>query len=148
MTRQLGDDGVYRRVETVDYFVKSHNSEDILAITLCENLPDEAQTALIGCYMYYLGMDLVMYALVNFTNQYCQGIGNGTQKPTFVYLLRASYAESFGNDKAEPWERYSAAVGMAENASDDFTFELVFKRADKAMYEDKKQFKKTHGSYR
>ncbi|WP_026052795.1 hypothetical protein, partial [Ruminococcus flavefaciens] len=30
-------------------------------------------TALIGCYFYYLGMDLVMYSLVNFTNVYCHG---------------------------------------------------------------------------
>lgn len=41
ITRQLGDDGVYRRVETADYFVKSPSSQDVLAITLCENLPDE-----------------------------------------------------------------------------------------------------------
>lgn len=41
VTRQLGDDGIYRRVETVDYFVKSNYSDDILAITLCENLPDD-----------------------------------------------------------------------------------------------------------
>ena len=41
VTRQLGDDEVYRRVETVDYFVKSSYSEDILVITLCENLPDD-----------------------------------------------------------------------------------------------------------
>lgn len=38
ITRQLGDDGNYRRVETVDYFVKSPSSDDILVITLCENL--------------------------------------------------------------------------------------------------------------
>ena len=44
VTRQLGDDGIYRRVETVDYFVKSNYSEDVLAITLCENLPDEQKT--------------------------------------------------------------------------------------------------------
>lgn len=44
VTRQLGDDGVYRRVETVDYFVKSNYSDDVLAITLCENLPDEQET--------------------------------------------------------------------------------------------------------
>ena len=43
ITRQLGDDGVYRRVETVDYFVKSNYSDDVLAITLCENLPDETE---------------------------------------------------------------------------------------------------------
>ena len=44
VTRQLGNDGIYRRVETVDYFVKSNYSDDILAITLCENLPDEHET--------------------------------------------------------------------------------------------------------
>ena len=40
VTRQLGDDGIYRRVETTDYFVKSSYSDDILVITLCDNLPD------------------------------------------------------------------------------------------------------------
>ena len=40
ITRQLGDDGIYRRVETVDYFVKSPSSDDVLVITLCDNLPD------------------------------------------------------------------------------------------------------------
>lgn len=34
VTRQLGDDGVYRRVETVNYYMKNPASEDILAITL------------------------------------------------------------------------------------------------------------------
>ena len=38
VTRQLGDDGIYRRVETSDYFVKSASSDDILVITLCETL--------------------------------------------------------------------------------------------------------------
>ena len=40
VTRQLGDDGIYRRVETTDYFVKSSYSDDILVITLCDNLPE------------------------------------------------------------------------------------------------------------
>lgn len=38
VTRQLGDDGIYRRVETTDYFVKSPSVEDVLVITLCHNL--------------------------------------------------------------------------------------------------------------
>ncbi|MDE5771594.1 MAG: EAL domain-containing protein [Ruminococcus sp.] len=41
ITRQLGDDGIYRRVETTDYFLKSDSSNDVLVITLCDNLPDE-----------------------------------------------------------------------------------------------------------
>ncbi|MCD8011841.1 MAG: EAL domain-containing protein [Lachnospiraceae bacterium] len=38
VTRQLGDDGIYRAVETSDYFVKSPDSDDILVITLCQNV--------------------------------------------------------------------------------------------------------------
>lgn len=38
VTRQLGDDGVYRRVETANYFVKSPSVDDVLVISLCHNL--------------------------------------------------------------------------------------------------------------
>ncbi|MDE6664850.1 MAG: EAL domain-containing protein [Ruminococcus sp.] len=41
ITRQLGDDGIYRRVETTDYFLKSESSDDLLVISLCDNLPDD-----------------------------------------------------------------------------------------------------------
>lgn len=34
VTRQLGDDGVYRPVSTTNYYMKNIASEDILAITL------------------------------------------------------------------------------------------------------------------
>ena len=34
---------------------------------------------------------------------------------------------------------------MAEKSADDNTVELVFRRADKAMYRDKERFKKEHG---
>ena len=40
ITRQIGDDGVYRRVETGNYFVKNPASEDILVISLCNNLTE------------------------------------------------------------------------------------------------------------
>lgn len=38
VTRQMGDDGIYRKVETIDYFVKNPSSEDVLAISLSQNL--------------------------------------------------------------------------------------------------------------
>ncbi len=38
ITRQIGDDGIYRKVETSNYFVKNPASEDILVISLCNNL--------------------------------------------------------------------------------------------------------------
>lgn len=65
-----------------------------------------------------------------------------------VEKLRNAFAESFAQTSQEPWLRYSAAVGIAELAADDNTLELVFKRADKAMYEEKKTFKSANGSYR
>lgn len=38
ITRQIGDDGIYRRVETTDYFVKHPSVDDVLVIALCQNL--------------------------------------------------------------------------------------------------------------
>ena len=38
ITRQLGDDGVYRKVESTDYFVKNPSVDDVLVIVLCHNL--------------------------------------------------------------------------------------------------------------
>ena len=59
--------------------------------------------------------------------------------------LRDAFETSYSRNEREPWHRYSAAFGMAEYAIDDITYDLVFKRADKAMYEEKKQFKEEHG---
>ncbi len=38
ITRQLGDDGIYRRVETANYYVKNPSVDDVLAITLSRPL--------------------------------------------------------------------------------------------------------------
>lgn len=38
VTRQMGDDGVYRRVETTNFFVKNPSVDDVLVISLCDNL--------------------------------------------------------------------------------------------------------------
>ena len=60
--------------------------------------------------------------------------------------LRASYEQSAAQPDASPWLRYSAAVGMAENAADDYSAELVFRRADEAMYRDKARMKERCGA--
>lgn len=36
VTRQLGDDKIYRKVETTDYFVKNPSSKDVLVITMSQ----------------------------------------------------------------------------------------------------------------
>ena len=38
ISRQLGDDNVYRRVETTNYFVKNPSVEDVLVISLSHNV--------------------------------------------------------------------------------------------------------------
>ncbi|WP_303834278.1 EAL domain-containing protein [Ruminococcus flavefaciens] len=41
----------------------------------------------IGCYLFFLGFDLVMFALINFTMKYCKGVGKGQKPPKFIYAL-------------------------------------------------------------
>ncbi|MBR3247060.1 MAG: diguanylate cyclase [Clostridiales bacterium] len=62
--------------------------------------------------------------------------------------LRSDFEESFSQEDKDPWFRYSASVGIAENGPDDVTFESVFKRADEAMYEEKASFKSKYGTFR
>jgi diguanylate cyclase (GGDEF)-like protein len=62
--------------------------------------------------------------------------------------LSDDFEKCYSRTDNDQWLRYSAALGMAENASDDATVDLVFRRADKAMYEHKMKFKSEHGSYR
>ncbi len=46
-----------------------------------------------GCYIYYIGMDLIMYTLTRFTNEYCRGKDENTEKhisiPAVIDLLLA-----------------------------------------------------------
>lgn len=62
--------------------------------------------------------------------------------------LHEDFRASYLREEKEAWQRYSAALGMAELSSDDSTVDLIFRRADKAMYADKTKFKKEFGSYR
>ena len=59
--------------------------------------------------------------------------------------LRAAYTRTCEQSDVSPWLRYSAAVGMAEKSADDNSVELVFRRADEAMYRDKARIKKQYG---
>lgn len=50
----------------------------------------ERERSILGYYIYFLGMNFVMFALVNFTDKYCRGVGNGSQKrPTIMYVILA-----------------------------------------------------------
>ena len=59
-------------------------------------------------------------------------------KPT----LRASFETSSNDEDREPWERYSAATGMAVfDEESDVSMDDVFKRADTLMYQNKLESK-------
>ncbi|OON87175.1 hypothetical protein BXO88_04695 [Oribacterium sp. C9] len=56
--------------------------------------------------------------------------------------FREKLDKNYLDDSADPWERISAAIGYAVYTKDvDITVEDVFKKADYAMYENKKEMK-------
>ena len=57
------------------------------------------------------------------------------------YDLQSEFDKTYHYSDGEPWEKYSAATGMAEFGIIDKSFEDVFKRADNAMYVCKERFK-------
>ena len=65
-----------------------------------------------------------------------------------ITLLKKRFEDYYNQTGKDAWLRYSASVGMAEFASDDSNIELVFRRADKAMYEDKLAFKEKYHTSR
>lgn len=57
--------------------------------------------------------------------------------------------ETCGSDETrQPWERYSASVGLAEYRGGDESFEAVCARADQAMYAEKEAYHQRKGRYR
>lgn len=52
--------------------------------------------------------------------------------------IKAIFALTSADESKDPWERYSAAIGMAVfDSKKDISMDDVFKRADALMYEDK-----------
>ncbi|MBE5862525.1 MAG: GGDEF domain-containing protein [Lachnospiraceae bacterium] len=62
--------------------------------------------------------------------------------------IKEAFKTAHGKQDAQPWEKYSASVGMAEYEETDENVDQVLKRADKVMYENKLKFKEKYGSYR
>ena len=61
---------------------------------------------------------------------------------TLLSDLELIFADKANDESKEPWERYSVALGLAVyDPSIDSSIEDVFKRADKAMYQNKLQMK-------
>ena len=58
--------------------------------------------------------------------------------------LVESFDKASQKETDRPWEKLSAACGMAEKSTNDWSPEFVFKRADENMYKNKMQFKKEH----
>ena len=70
------------------------------------------------------------------------------EREALAEKFNAAFERSYAREEKQPWERYSAAAGMAEREAGDTTLGQILKRADKAMYQAKKTFKAKHGSYR
>ncbi len=54
--------------------------------------------ALVGCYIYYIGMDFVVFEIMKFTEAYCKGAGKGQLAPKWVkWILFADAAQLLAN---------------------------------------------------
>ena len=64
-------------------------------------------------------------------------------RENLINTLKVAFAKSSEDQKREPWDRYSAAIGYSIfDAATDKAMNDVFKRADEAMYKDKVASKK------
>ncbi len=69
-------------------------------------------------------------------------------RASLLTQLNEAYARFHGKIDADPWECYSASVGMADCSEGDASIGKMLKRADEEMYAAKQAFKAVHGSYR
>ena len=59
-----------------------------------------------------------------------------------IPALQLDTKDIAGNEELEPWEKISGAIGYAKfDKESDSSYDNVFRRADKAMYERKKEMK-------
>lgn len=65
-------------------------------------------------------------------------------RTTLMERLTREFAAVSARTDGSPWERYSAAVGIAERRDGDADLDQVLKRADEAMYAAKQAFKAKH----
>ena len=64
-------------------------------------------------------------------------------RENLINTLKVAFTKSSEDQKREPWDRYSAAIGYSIfDAATDKAMNDVFKRADEAMYKDKVASKK------
>lgn len=64
------------------------------------------------------------------------------QRAALFGQMKAQFDKTREDASREPWERFSAAAGMAEyTGAADETVDQIFRRADENMYRDKKQMK-------
>ncbi len=76
-------------------------------------------------------------------------VGNDYRRHQQIYIdIVTSYDNYFTDTSKDPWNRYSASIGVTELFSYDKKIVDAFKRADSAMYRAKSEFKEKNGRYR
>ena len=76
-----------------------------------------------------------------------QGADYANRKKIFEQL-KDSYREYYNDASRQPWERYSASIGMSQIQDNDAKISDVFSRADGEMYKAKSEFRLKNGQYR
>ena len=75
--------------------------------------------------------------------------GDDYKNRKLIYeMLRSHFIDTYTDTTRPPEKRYSVSLGLAEYESSDSGLSDMIKRADEAMYKEKKAFKEVYGSYR
>ena len=94
---------------------------------------------LVDPQVYRIGGDEFVIVMTGEDYKNCQKI--------YIGMTQMFY-EAYSDEKKDPWERYSASIGLSNYFPYDRDLMDVFNRADSAMYYSKSQFKERFGSYR
>jgi diguanylate cyclase (GGDEF)-like protein len=113
-----------------------HSRGDLLLTSFANNLKETFDSE---DYLIRMGGDEFVVILTGTDYEHREEI---------VDQLKKDYINFHEQTDIDPWLRFSAAVGMSELKADDDALEVVFRRADRAMYADKEDFKKKYGGYR
>ena len=105
-----------------------HDKGDILLKGCCQILCDVFRHSPV----YRIGGD--EFAAVLMDRDY-------VNRDELLAQVRATFARTAANMEAEPWECFSAALGMAESAPEDLCVDDVLQRADREMYRVKVEMK-------
>lgn len=139
-----------QRVVELNRMILSHQAEFALIMADLNHLKaindlhghDKGNEYIIGCYSILEAEGVPLYRVGGDEFVLLLEGRHYRDRENILNRLRQRFRERSADESAPPWQRCSAACGMAVFLpNDDSSVEAVFRRADEAMYEEKVRMK-------